>query len=91
MEKFTGVIYVTLFLWFLSHVYYFGDVTKDLAPHEYNVFQDNLAISLGLIKFDIQADTVTNLTGGISKLDHSQLIRLSAPSSIVLMNEKRYS
>lgn len=88
MEKFNGILYVALFLWVLSHVYYFRDVKQDLAPQEYNIFKDNIFkdnseiyLGLDLIKIDIPANTVTDLTGGISEWDHRQLVRLSAPST----------
>ena len=86
MKKFTGVLYVALFLlWSLSHVYYFKDVKQDLALQEYNISKDSSEICcerFGLIKYDAPpGNTVTDLTGGISKRDHRQLIRLSAPST----------
>lgn len=81
MKIFTGVLYVILYLWSLFHVSKAIDVKQDLAPQEYNIFKDNLAISFGLIKIDIPANTVTNYTGGIPEWDHSQLIRHSAPST----------
>ncbi len=66
MKKFTGVLYVTLYLWFLSHVYYFRDVPHDLAPQQ-EIFKENSGFSYGLIKFDIQGNTVTESPGGLSK------------------------
>ena len=70
---------MVLFLWFLSHVYYFRDVPQDLAPWEYNIFKDNSGIFPWSCNISIPGNTVTEDPGGLSKWVQSQSLRRPSP------------
>ncbi len=67
MKKFTGTLYVILYLWSLSLVFKAIDVKQDLAPQEYNFFKENFEMPPWTYNVSIPGNTVTDYPGGLSK------------------------